>query len=126
MKIVVIEDNKGDIHLIKEALNQTRREINLNIITNGLDAVAYISSQEPKPDLIILDINLPHIDGFRVLETIKKSDYNEVPIAVFTSSDSEKDKKKALSMGASVFSTKPFEAGDYFNTVLSFLSAAGG
>lgn len=123
MQIILVEDNKGDIYLIREALKEIQIDISLKTITDGADAIRCMVKDCERPDLIILDINLPHNDGFEVLTVIRKTeDKREVPVVVFTSSSSEDDKEKALNLGASKFISKPTGYYEYTSEVKSFVN----
>lgn len=125
MEIFLIEDNKGDIHLIKHALNH----VNVKIVakTDGKAASTHLKSSETIPDLIITDLNLPYKNGFELLSEIKLNQrYNNVPVVVFTSSNNENDKALAIKLGANVYASKSLDLEEYQKQVLSFLKQVPG
>jgi CheY-like chemotaxis protein len=102
--ILLVEDESGDIFLFKDAINNIKQEldnkdivIKFNIETkdNGMDALSYITEENPKIDLVFLDINMPKMGGLTLLEELGKKEV-EVPIVMFTTSTYEDDIKKAL------------------------------
>src|SRR5437660_1619442 len=95
-KILLVEDNTGDIDLIKEAFKVRKLNHELVIAKDGLEAVAHLESLNGDPNLspklIILDLNLPRLDGFGVLDYLKKHNvFKKIPVTVFTSSETETD-----------------------------------
>jgi len=125
MEIFLIEDNKGDIHLIKHTLDQ----VNVKIVakTDGKAASSHLKSSETTPDLIITDLNLPYKNGFELISEIKLNEkYNNVPVIVFTSSTNEKDKALAIKLGADDFASKSLDLEEYQKQVLSFLNFVPG
>jgi two-component system response regulator len=120
MEIILVEDNKGDEYLIKYALKV--ESINIKVISDGGKAISYLTSDCVRPDLVILDLNLPHYNGFQILEAIRNFDpIKGVPVVFFTSSTSLDDMKKAYNLGVSKFYSKTFNNEEYFKRVKSFL-----
>ncbi len=112
--ILLIEDNPGDIALMKRAITTLKQVYRLNICTNGTDAINYVYRNEGfedavVPDLIILDLNLPKISGYEVLSKIKdsKSIKKKIPIVVLTSSDFKEDIEKAYEENVNSYIIKP-------------------
>lgn len=122
--ILSIEDNKPDFVLLEKALNDIEG-LNLNIINipSGEKSIDFIYKNgeyknSPTPDLIILDINLPLLDGQEVLKKIKKDDiYKIIPVIMFSTSDSEKDIKKSYSLYANSYITKTFDINELFKKI---------
>lgn len=114
--ILVVEDNEDHALLVKLAARRVDAPMDIRIATDGLDAVAYLGGTapyddrgvHPMPDLVILDLAMPNMDGFGVLEWIRgRPDLQELPVVVLTSSVNPNDEARALSAGARAFHTKP-------------------
>lgn len=126
MKVLLIEDSKGDILLIDSAFEELGVSFELTVEENGKQALEYITEAEAgkaiPPSFIILDLNLPIINGFEVLMQIKRSvSLKDIPVIIFSSSSAEKDKIKALELGAAAYFIKPVDYDAYIATVESFL-----
>jgi len=123
VNILLVEDNEGDILLIREALEERKIANNLTAITNGADALSYIFKQgsyknAETPDLIILDINLPKKNGHEVLHTIKEDEnVKKIPVIMLTTSSSEIDVMKSYKHHANCFITKPVDVNDFIEAV---------
>jgi|SRR5271157_2049230 len=113
LKILLAEDNSGDVFLVRRALQKHQIDCDLTLIKDGEAALRYLSeidSGDPGgcPDLILLDLNLPRCPGSQVLEALKNSPTcQEAPVIVLTSSDSPHDRAKATRLGAVRFFCKP-------------------
>lgn len=113
VEVLHVEDNPGDVRLTQEALRETNGSINLSVVEDGAKAVDYLFARDEyadriKPDLVLLDINLPKRSGFEVLEAIKKDkSLKSIPVAIFTSSKSDIDKVKSYGLHANYFIPKP-------------------
>lgn len=125
-KILMIEDNAGDVTLIKEAINIYEFDADVNVAKNGEEALSYLnekvneSNSASLPDLIILDLNIPRLDGRYVLSAIRKLDMLiKVPILIFTSSSYDIDEKVCSELGADLFLTKPIEFEQYSGIIKS-------
>ncbi|HEX2963591.1 MAG TPA: response regulator [Ignavibacteriales bacterium] len=126
MNILLIEDSKGDILLIDSAFGELGISYSLTVKENGMKALSYIDEADlgntELPDFIILDLNLPYISGFDLLQQIRQSGrLKDTPVIVFSSSAEEKDKLRALELGAAAYFTKPVDYNAYIATVESFL-----
>jgi two-component system, chemotaxis family, response regulator Rcp1 len=122
----MIEDNLGDVTLIKEALNIYKINAELLIAKNGEEALDFINDKlnSPSlislPDLIILDLNIPRLDGRYVLNAIRQKEIlNKVPVVIFTSSSYDIDEKTCSELGANLFLTKPIEFDQYGDIINS-------
>ena len=107
--ILLIEDNAGDVRLAQEALRETDIRHNVRVATDGEEAVALLKTDAGgyRPDLIILDLNLPRKDGRQVLTEIKNDpDLQNIPVVVLTTSKAEQDIQKAYQLRANCFITK--------------------
>lgn len=115
IKILLVEDNEGDILLTLEALKEAKVSSIIQVARDGEEALQYLRKQgrhkkAEAPDLILLDINLPKMDGKEVLAEIKKDEtLMIIPVVVLTTSDSEKDIMEAYHNHANCFITKPVD-----------------
>jgi chemotaxis family two-component system response regulator Rcp1 len=113
VRILLAEDNDGDIFLVRRALEKRGLAYQLTVARNGEEALELLERAENSPSseapkLILLDLNLPKIDGAQVLARIRKTNaFNSTPVIVLTSSDSPKDRESALALGANVYFRKP-------------------
>ena len=111
--ILLVEDDQGDIDLMEEALKPNAGRINLQVVKDGVKALAYLRKEgiyqhARQPALILLDLNLPRKDGREVLSEIKKDErLKHIPVIVLTTSDAAIDIIKAYSLGANCYVTKP-------------------
>ena len=112
-EILLVEDQPGDVGLTREALRRIEKQINLSVASNGEEALAFLRRQGDyaeavPPDLILLDLNMPRMDGRAVLAVMKKDPaLRVIPVIVFTSSAAESDVQMAYELGASCYVTKP-------------------
>ncbi|MGH7886204.1 MAG: response regulator [Thermodesulfobacteriota bacterium] len=112
-EILLVEDDPGDIELIKESLILSKIRIDLKIVNDGVKAMSYLKKEDDyrsveEPDLIILDLNLPMKTGMEVLEEVKSSnELKHIPIIIMTTSDQDIDILKAYKLGANSYVTKP-------------------
>jgi two-component system, chemotaxis family, response regulator Rcp1 len=121
--LLLVEDNPGDVRLITEALRINKLPINLHVVRNGVDAMLFLRREgqyvdPPRPDLIVLDLNLPRKDGREVLAEIKADpDLQRIPVIILTSSQAEEDILKVYSLNGNCYVTKPMEF-DHFMRVV--------
>ncbi len=121
--ILLIEDNPGDARLVKEVFNERKLKHNLIILYDGVEATEYLFKRNkytdtPRPDLIILDLNLPKKNGKEVLLEIKTDDnLKSIPVIVLTTSKSEEDIMNTYSLHANCYMIKPLNLNDFFETV---------
>ena len=113
LNILLIEDNPGDADLVAETLEQSRLRLDIAVAVDGAQALARLLREPPyeaapRPDLILLDLNLPKLGGREVLARIKvEPELREIPVVVLTSSDAEHDIVKSYQLGANCYVTKP-------------------
>jgi chemotaxis family two-component system response regulator Rcp1 len=113
VQMLLVEDNPGDVRLTKETLRQTKVTLNLQVVGDGVEAMAFLRRQgkyarAPRPDLVLLDLNLPKKDGREVLAEIKQDpDLRRIPVVVFTISNAEEDILKTYNLHANAYVTKP-------------------
>lgn len=121
--VLLVEDNEGDILLAKEAVEELKLSINLNIVKDGEKALAYLRREAEfttatHPDLVLLDINIPKISGLDVLKKLKSDPLlKSIPIIMLTTSSSEKDVELAYKNHANCYIVKPDDAVGLINTV---------
>ena len=119
-EILLVEDNEGDIILTTEALEEGSINKNINIVMNGKDAIDYVFNDGKyqkaiRPDLILLDVNLPLKSGYEVLKAIKNNhDTKLIPVIMLTTSSSENDINISYSNHANCFITKPVDIKDFY------------
>lgn len=123
IEILLVEDNPGDIILTKEAFAEAKIKNNIHIAKDGEEALSYLSRHNGyehcvKPDLILLDLNLPKIDGREVLDNIK-SDENlcHIPVVVLTSSEAEQDILETYELHANSYVVKPINLDQFINVI---------
>jgi chemotaxis family two-component system response regulator Rcp1 len=113
IEILLVEDNEGDVRLTREALKENKIRNNLNVVTDGVEAMDFLCRQgkhaeAPHPDLILLDLNLPKKDGREVLADIKSDeDLKRIPVVILTTSKAEEDIIKTYNLHANCYVTKP-------------------
>jgi CheY-like chemotaxis protein len=123
--ILVIEDNPGDTRIIKEVLSSNKIFCNLHTVKDGIEAMNFLYQKKefteaPRPDLILLDLNLPKKDGREVLAEVK-NDYNlrQIPVVVMTSSQAEEDIFRSYDLHANCYISKPLELDQFVMAVKS-------
>lgn len=125
IEILMIEDNAGDVRLTMEALKETKLHNNLHIAKEGNEAMAYLRQEgeyadAPRPDLILLDLNLPGKDGREVLEEIKSDkDLGRIPVVILTTSQAEEDIVRTYNLHANCYVTKPVDLEQFVKVVKS-------
>ncbi|HYE30746.1 MAG TPA: response regulator [Methylomirabilota bacterium] len=114
--ILLVEDDPNDILLMQRAFNKARLANPLEVVTDGEEAIAYLSGEGrfadrnryPVPLMLLLDLKMPRRNGFEVLEWLKEHpEFNQIPVVVLTSSDQQPDVEKAFRLGARSYLTKP-------------------
>jgi CheY-like chemotaxis protein len=115
VEILLIEDNPGDVRLTQEAFRDANKDIRLHVATDGVEAISFLrrtgaKADVPRPDLILLDLNLPKMDGREVLTYIKKDvSLKLIPTVILTTSDAESDIVKSYELQANCYLTKPVQ-----------------
>jgi chemotaxis family two-component system response regulator Rcp1 len=122
-KILLVEDNPGDVRLTMEALKEGKILNEVSVVSDGVEALAYLRHERgyadaAKPDLILLDLNLPKKDGREVLEEIKNDDdLKTIPVVVLTTSAAERDILRAYNLHANCYITKPVDLDQFIKVV---------
>ena len=125
IEILLVEDNPGDSRLAKEALKESKLKNNLYIAEDGVEAMNFLYktgkySKMPRPDLVILDLNLPKKDGREVLAEIKNDDnLKRIPVVILTISKAEEDILKTYNLHANCYVTKPLDLDQFMKVVKS-------
>ena len=115
IEVLLVEDNPGDVRLTQEAFLDANPSVHLQIASDGVEAMAILRregphSKAPRPDLVLLDLNLPKMDGREVLAQIKKDeDLKTIPTVILTTSDAEGDIAKSYRLQANCYLTKPVQ-----------------
>lgn len=123
--ILLVEDNPGDVRLTQEALKEARVRNDLHVVNDGVEAMAFLRKQGvyknvPRPDMILLDLNLPKKSGHEVLTEIKSDDnLKRIPVVVLTVSKDEEDIVKSYNLYANCFITKPVDLDQFLTVVKS-------
>ena len=114
-EVLLVEDNAGDALLVGQALAECPTRVHLHIARDGEQALQFLQRTDFKPDLIILDLNIPKMSGYAVLalNPLKKT----TPVVVFSASENEEDVNRSFALGAQEFIHKPMDLDDYKNAV---------
>jgi chemotaxis family two-component system response regulator Rcp1 len=125
VEILLVEDNPGDVRLTKEALREGKVYNNLHWAKDGVEALEFLRREgkhgkAPRPDIILLDLNLPKKDGREVLEIIKSDDLlKNIPVVVLTTSKAEEDVLRSYALHANCYVTKPVDLEKFIVVVKS-------
>jgi CheY-like chemotaxis protein len=123
IEILLVEDNQGDARLTMEALREAKVHNHISHVRDGVEALAFLRRQDayaqaPRPDLILLDLNLPRKDGREVLAEIKNDDnLKRIPVVVLTTSEAEEDILKAYNLSANCYVSKPVDLDQFMKVV---------
>ncbi len=122
-RVLLIEDNPGDVRLTQEAFKESGDDIRVDVVMDGVEAVRYLYREGKyadvaRPDLILLDLNIPKKDGREVLKIIKNDhDLEEIPVIVLTTSNAEKDILNCYELKANCYLNKPLDFDIFFETM---------
>ena len=123
MELLLVEDNPGDVRLTQEALKSGQVQVNLNVARDGVEAIDFLRQRAafegaPKPDLILLDLNLPRKNGREVLSEIKSDpELRRIPVLIMTTSRAEQDVNRAYNLNANCYITKPMDLDEFLRIV---------
>ena len=115
MEILLVEDNPGDVRFTAEVLKEAQVKNNLSVAKDGVEAIAFLRREgqyldAPRPDLILLDLNLPKKNGLEMLNEIKNTeDLKAIPVVILTTSEAEPDINKSFDLAANCYITKPID-----------------
>jgi len=127
-KILLVEDNAADIRLTKEVLQQSKIVSSLDVVRDGVEAIEFLEkrgkfSNASKPNLILLDLNLPKRNGFHVLEEVKQDEeLKRIPVVILTVSDARDDLIKAYNLHANCYVIKPLEMKEFYRIINSIVN----
>jgi CheY-like chemotaxis protein len=125
IQVLLVEDSPGDVRLTQEAFRDANRSIHLHVAGDGVEAMAFLRREgayrdAPRPDLILLDLNLPKMDGRQVLAHIKEDgNLKTIPTVILTTSDAEVDIVKSYQLQANCYLTKPVQLDAFESLVKS-------
>ena len=123
VQILLVEDNPGDIRLTMEALKEGKIANALHVARDGAEALAFLRREgayadTPRPDVILLDLNLPRMDGRDVLAAVKVDEnLRRIPVVVLTTSEAEQDILKAYNLNANCYVTKPLDLDQFIRVI---------
>jgi chemotaxis family two-component system response regulator Rcp1 len=125
IQVLLVEDSPGDVRLTQEAFRDANGSIQLHVATDGVEAMSFLrrkgaNANAPRPDLILLDLNLPKMDGREVLALIKAdADLRTIPTVILTTSDAEVDIVKSYQLQANCYLSKPVQLDAFESLVKS-------
>ncbi len=125
IELLLVEDSEPDVRLTKEALHEAKVKNRLWVVEDGVEAIQFLQRQgpyadAPRPDLILLDLNLPRKDGRAVLREVKADDsLRRIPVVILTTSKSEEDVLRAYDLHANCYITKPVDFNRFMEVVKS-------
>ena len=123
IELLLVEDSPGDVRLTREAFQEANKNIQLHVVSDGTEAIAFLRHEEgyanvPRPDFILLDLNLPKMDGREVLRIIKTDEHlKTIPTIILTTSVAEADIVESYELQANCFLSKPIQL-DEFDTLV--------
>jgi CheY-like chemotaxis protein len=123
IEVLLVEDDPGDVLMTREALQDTTVANRLSVVSDGVEALAYLRREAPfadavRPDLVLLDLNLPRRDGREVLKEIKTDeDLRQIPVVVLTTSQAEEDIRRSYELHANAYVTKPVDFDRFISVV---------
>ncbi len=125
ISVLLVEDSPGDARLILEAFKESKIDTEVKVVEDGVEAIAFLKQEgvyanEARPDLILLDLNLPRKDGREVLAEIKNDDdFKQIPVLVLTTSNQAQDILTSYERHANSYITKPIDMDTFFETMKS-------
>jgi len=125
IEVLLVEDSPGDVRLTQEAFRDANRSVHLHVAADGVEAMAFLKHEgahvhAPRPDLILLDLNLPKMDGREVLARIKDdASLKTIPTVILTTSDAEVDIVKSYQLQANCYLIKPVQLDEFESLVKS-------
>lgn len=122
-RVLLVEDNEADVRLTREALREAGEDVRLSSVGDGEQAMLYLRREEgyaevPRPDLVLLDLNLPRKSGLEVLEEMRgDASLASIPVIVLTSSAARQDIEDCYARGANAFAVKPLELDAFMDLI---------
>lgn len=118
VEVLLIEDNEADVELLREGLGGTGASVNLRVIMDGREALNYLEAKKTLPGIIILDLNLPGVNGFDLLKALKSNaDLREIPVVIFSTSSAKRDIDRAYQLAANGYVRKPADLDEFVEAV---------
>jgi CheY-like chemotaxis protein len=123
IEVLLVEDDPGDVMMTREAFQDYKLHNELHVVSDGAEAMAFLRQEgeyagRPRPDLVLLDLNLPRMDGRQVLESIKSDpDLASIPVVVLTTSENEDDVLRSYSLHANAYVTKPLDFARFIEVI---------
>ena len=127
-RVLLVEDNPADAELTRDAMNENRPDLEMSVVIDGVQAIEYVRRSGPytskmRPDLILLDLNIPRVNGKEVLAAVKaEAGLRMIPIIILTSSSAEKDIFESYELGANCYVIKPLDLHSFQEIVGSLVS----
>ena len=121
--VLLVEDDPGDVLMTREAFKDNKLANRLSVVSDGVDAMAFLRKEDqyagsPTPDLVLLDLNLPRMDGREVLAAMKSDpELRRIPVVVLTTSEAEEDVLRSYSLHANAYVTKPVDFDRFIEVV---------
>lgn len=125
INILIVEDNYADIRLVREVFKEGKLYVNLDAVNDGIEAMAYLRKEDKykdanRPDIILLDLNMPRKNGYEVLEEVKlDDDLKRIPVIVMTISKAEEDVLKSYNLHANAYIVKPVGLNQFIEVIRS-------
>ena len=123
IEVLLVEDDPGDVMMTREAFQDYKLHNQLHVVSDGAEAMAFLRQEgeyagRPRPDLVLLDLNLPRMDGRQVLEAIKSDpELASIPVVVLTTSENEDDVLRSYSLHANAYVTKPVDFARFIEVI---------
>jgi CheY-like chemotaxis protein len=123
IEVLLVEDDPGDVMMTREAFQDYKLRNELHVVSDGAEAMAFLRQEgeyagRPRPDLVLLDLNLPRMDGRQVLESIKSDpELASIPVVVLTTSENEDDVLRSYSLHANAYVTKPVDFEQFIRVI---------
>jgi CheY-like chemotaxis protein len=123
IEVLLVEDDPGDVLMTKEAFEDYKLSNRLHVVTDGVEAMEFVRrtgehTDAPRPDLVLLDLNLPRMDGREVLQAIKSDpELASIPVVILTTSEAEEDVLRSYSLHANAYVTKPVDFDRFIQVV---------
>lgn len=124
-EVLLVEDSPGDVRLTREALKEGKVRNNLSVVSDGVEAMAFLRREgkyadAPRPDIVLLDLNMPRKDGREVLAEMKSDELlKRIPVVVLTTSEAEQDILRTYDLHANCYLTKPVDLEQFISIVKS-------
>lgn len=126
INILLVEDNPGDVRLVQEAFKGGTLQTDLRVVRDGEAALEYLHQRgeyadAPRPDFVLLDLNLPKVNGMEVLEEVKSDpSLRRIPVVILTGSEAEEDIARGYELHSNAYLTKPVDPDEFIELVRSF------